>query len=282
MSIPLQMLGYLSVGGFFFFTGYGLIVSSKRAGYIRRFGKNRILPLYLFYGMLIFVYSAYEAMIGKSISIQSFIQSFLFGGTLVPLGWYLQTSFIVYLLFWGIAAITDCIHVRVFGMGILLGIYCMLCKSCGLATTWYESILCVVFGMAWAQYKQQIDIAIERSSGILLFSAVFLFVVTALAQYVDCVALVAKMLSAVFFCATIVTMSYILANTRIVNNPVTQWLGKRSLGIYVVQGFFLLMQTAYPSVFGSTIMFCAVTFFGTIILSMIIHPIYTGLVKLCM
>ena len=281
LGIILQMLGYLSVGGFFFFTGYGLMVSSKGSGYIRHFGRSRILPLYLLYVILILAYSIYEAMIGKTISVQSLIQSFLFGGTVVPLGWYLQASFIVYLLFWGIAAATDRVHIRIFGMGIMLTIYCILSRCCGLATTWYESIFCVLLGMAWACYKQRIDEVITKSSGACFAGAICLFAITALGQYVDSIAIVSKMLSALSFCSVVATMSYVLTNTRVVDNPLTQWLGKHSLGIYVVQGFFLLMQRNHPSVYGSTIMFCIFTFFGTIVISTVVHPIYIGIVKLC-
>ena len=281
LGIILQMLGYLSVAGFFFLTGYGLMVSSRESGYIRCFGKIRLLPLYLFYVILIFTYSAYDVVIGKPISVQRLIQSFLFGETVVPLGWYLQASFIVYLLFWGIAVVTDQVHIRILGMGIMLGIYCVLCRCCGLATTWYESIFCVTFGMAWACYKQRIDAVITKSPGACFAGAGCLFAVTALAQFLDGIALLSKILSALSFCAVVATMSYIVANTRIVNNSLTQWLGKHSLGIYVVQGFFLLMQRTHPSAYGSTIMFCIVAFFGTIVLSTVVYPIYTSIVKLC-
>lgn len=96
----LQAVGYLSVGMFFFFTGYGMMLSKTNLYYVKAIGKNRIVPLYSIYVILIFFYSFWFKIIGINYTLHDFFQSFLFGKTIVPLGWYLQASFVVYLILW--------------------------------------------------------------------------------------------------------------------------------------------------------------------------------------
>lgn len=157
-----QALGYLSVGMFFFYTGYGMMLSKNKNGYIKMIGKKRILPLYMFYVFLIIFYGGLQVVLGVPISLPKLLQSFLFGATIVPLGWYLQVIFVIYFILWMIFVLIKNEKVCLVSMGGVLIAYCIICNLIGLSSTWYESIFCTLLGMFWFAYKDVIDKMLEK------------------------------------------------------------------------------------------------------------------------
>ena len=149
LGVIFQAMGYLSVGMFFFFTGYGLMFSTKnKKNYMKNFLSKRFLPLYVFYVVLIVLYALYDKLIGNSLTATtSLVKSLLFGGTIVPFGWYLQVTFLLYLLFYFIYKFFKSTTAQVLILTLCLILYSVISHFCGLATTWYESVFCVVLGM---------------------------------------------------------------------------------------------------------------------------------------
>lgn len=279
IGLAFQALGYLSVGMFFFYTGYGMMVSKNKLGYVKSIGKKRILPLYLFYVFLIILYAIWRLVLHCSVSPMEVLQSLLFGKTIVPLGWYFQVIFVVYLLLWLVFTVAkrdlECISVT----GIALVIYCIICNKCGLASTWYESIFCVLLGMIWAAYKDMIDRALNKRKwgafwvGGLLFS-VFL-VGTKISPLFN---IEIKMISAVFFSAFVTFATYVFPST-IYNNIVIRILGKYSLEIYACQGIFLMLRKDGIIYIDNPYIFIVIVIVGTGIMSIIMKPLYVQINK---
>ena len=98
----LQLLGSWSVAIFFFFSGYGLLVSYKKSGenYIKKFFKNKIIPFYTIICLLIVIYLVENIILGKVVTTLQIIKSFSFGGTIIGNGWYLQVQLLLYVLFY--------------------------------------------------------------------------------------------------------------------------------------------------------------------------------------
>lgn len=73
--------GFVSVGVFFFISGYGVQEScDRKPDYIKRFPRNRILPLYLKYLILVICYAVLLA-IGGVLKKELLLPSlFIFGG----------------------------------------------------------------------------------------------------------------------------------------------------------------------------------------------------------
>lgn len=100
--LGLQLLGSWSVAIFFFFSGYGLLVSYKKSGenYIKKFFKNKIIPFYTIICLLIVIYLVENIILGKVVTTLQIIKSFSFGGTIIGNGWYLQVQLLLYVLFY--------------------------------------------------------------------------------------------------------------------------------------------------------------------------------------
>lgn len=272
-----QTLGYLSVGMFFFYTGYGMMCSKNKDGYVKTIGKKRVLPLYLFYVFLILLYSLWQLVIQYQITPSLLLQSFFFGKTIVPLGWYLQVTFVIYLILWAVFSLVKSDKKCLLVTGIALLLYCFICNFIGLSTTWYESIFCVLLGMTWAVYKDSIDRIKNKWMAFIITG--FIFVVSlAGAKVSPILQTEVKMISAVAFAAC-VTVATIVIPVAICNNPVTKILGKYSLEIYVCQGFFLLLRKEGRIYIENPYIFIVIVIVGTAILMVLMKPVYGKITK---
>ena len=63
-------------------------------------------------------------------------------------------------------------------------------------------------------------------------------------------------------------------HTRLINNKITQWLGRYSFEIYMSQGFFLLLRRGSIVVIDNTYMFIIITTAGTFIVAMLMKSFY--------
>ncbi len=277
-GLVFQWMGYLSVGMFFFYTGYGLMLSSQKDGYLKTFLLKHVAPLYGFYVCLIFIYTIYKALLGIDIVPKKLVQSFLFGGTVVSLAWYLQVTFVMYLIYWLVFSNIKRDSMRLGVMSAALVVFCVSCYICGLSSTWYESVFCILLGMVWFYRKEKIDRVLKSKGVLIFFSAALLCAIFTLMQ--PRFGIIPKMLSAVTFSATVTIFTYLVADTRIVDNKITQFLGKYSLEIYVSQGFFLLLRR-HTNILDNIYAFIVVTMMGTIIVSIVMKPIYEKICGLC-
>lgn len=274
-----QAFGYLSVGMFFFYTGYGMMFSKDKEGYVKTIGKKRILPLYIFYVFLILLYLLWQLVLQYQITPSLILQSFLFGKTIVPLGWYLQVTFVVYLILWAVFSLVKSEKKCLLVTGIALLTYCFICNCIGLPTTWYESIFCVLLGMTWAVYKDSIDRIIIKNKWMAFIITGFIFVVFLAGTKVSPILQTElKIISAVAF-AVFVTVATIVLLRVFYNNPVTKILGKYSLEIYVCQGFFLLLRKEGRIYIDNPYIFIGIVIVGTAILAVLIKPVYGKITK---
>ena len=260
----MQSSGYLAVGIFFFISGYGIFILAQEKNYLKNFWKSRFLPLYLFYIVLIGMYLKWKIILGISISEIDIVCSMLFGRTIAVAGWYLQCLFVVYILYYFIFKFTEKNKLRIVIMTLSMVMYCLICKMLKLPTTWYESIFCLIAGMLCAFYKDGLDDKIKVTP--------ILFGGTYIAQFK--LGIIFKMFSAVFFCVSIILLTYLLKETKVVQNKITNCLGKYSLEIYVAQGFFLIIRNGNRFNHINTVLFIAVVTIGTFVVALGLHQIY--------
>ena len=237
----LQSMGYLSVAGFFFITGYGLMAQymHSRKRYMAHFLRNRILSLYIMYLMTAVLYLIYNLWCGGiEVSILSIIKTLTFGGTIVENGWYIQAVFIVYIAFYMIFRLSIQDDLKVALMFLATIFYCILCLIMNLPNTWYESIFAVVLGIAWCRYRNKID---NMFSGYIpmLVGMIFLFCTSFLLYrcgiFTPAISVLFEIVSALAF-AALVTLLIVNVSIRC---RITRFLGAISFEIYVLQGLFM-------------------------------------------
>lgn len=100
VSSVVAVLGSTCVSIFFFLSGYGLAKSvEKHRSTKLSFLLKKIVPFYISCLFFVGIYSIYYAIFG-GFDLSIFGLSFLYGGTIIVSGWYVQTLLIMYLIFW--------------------------------------------------------------------------------------------------------------------------------------------------------------------------------------
>lgn len=272
----LQLFGFLSVAMFLFFSGYGLMLSANRKNYIKQFFCKRFLPLYFFYVFLIILYSLWTIILEKSLSPQQVVQSFFFGGTIVTNGWYLQVTFFVYLLYFFVFKIFKSSKMQILSFGIGIFAYCIFCLLLKLGINWYQTIPCVLFGMVYCYKKEFIDARLKKYAWIIFILCSMLFTACFILSAIGNIDVIFDMLYSLFFVCAMITLSYILCNTSLIENKFTKLCGKYSLEIYVTHGLFLrLIKLGYIK---NVFLYIIVVIIGTIVMSAIIKKVYIKIV----
>ncbi len=231
--------GYLAVSGFFFLSGFGLSEQSKKDDYIKAFPKRKVLPFYLICCVSVLIYLLRDIIFANQISILGVLKSFLWGGTIIENGWYLQTQLLFYVFFY--LSFQFMKKHKEIALFVLLLTYCVFCFSLNYASTWYEASFAFLVGLIVSEKKQRIEDFLKKNSTAFTTLAL-LTVVFVVALFFgnktylpEMFRVIVKMLSSVLF-----TLVALTAVSKIkIECSLTRFLGKYSLGIYVIQGIFL-------------------------------------------
>ena len=231
--------GYLAVSGFFFLSGFGLTEQSKKEGYIKAFPKRKVLPFYLLCCVSVLIYLLRDIIFANQISLIGVVKSFLWGDTVVENGWYLQAQLLFYIFFY--LSFRFAKKHKEITLFVLLFAYVVICFSFKYASPWYEASFAFLAGMIVSQKKERIEKFLKKNSTAFVLLAI-LMVVFVVALFFgnkpylpETLRIIVKMISSVLFVLVVLT-----AVSKIkVECPLTRFLGKYSLGIYVIQGIFL-------------------------------------------
>ncbi|WP_034484261.1 acyltransferase family protein [Butyrivibrio fibrisolvens] len=277
----LQIIGYLSVSAFFFFSGYGLIVSSKKEKYMKLFIRNRFMVLYIFYVAIDILYSGYFYIINGTFSAKLFLKSLVIGGV-VPLGWFLQVTFLVYILWWCVFHIYRQSRKQILLIILFLVIYSVVCIYNEIPNTYYEGVFCVPLGMLCALYGDRLHSVLSSHSCFFAIVNLISFLASFSAWYLlpFGIGIVFRILSTLFFSMVIVAVAYLLQETNIINNKISRTLGIYSLEMYVTQGFMLMLTRGTKISINNGFSFVLIALVGTVMLSITIKPLYVLIRKL--
>lgn len=244
----LNLFGHYGVVGFIFLSGFGLFSSymSKGREYIEKFPKRRFLPFYHTYVFAIIIYSIYELII-KSGAVNgiTLLKSLTFGGTVVSFGWYLQYTVWLYLGFFAIYVIKCSDKLKSILVLIASLSFVIISYLNHNVMIRYSIVLVFAFGFFGAFYKEKITAFLEKfwhvsiviSVGILLLE----YKISVQDSIGDFVKLLFSLLGDLAFVLTILSILF-LSSCKckgVIVNPVSRFLGKYSLEIYIIQALVL-------------------------------------------
>ena len=231
LSVVFEAMGRLPVAGFFFLSGYGMMISYRRNGaeYAKKLFIRKAVPFYivslLFAVIVSFLTDA--SIISKLKLIYNFGQVGYF--------WYLELQLLVYILFWLVFGTKwpEKVKTTAFSFAILM-LICVF-DYLRLGFWWQCSTVCVILGLLWASAKEEIESTIfaKKSCPLFLILTFMLFCAFMVAQikFVWSSLFLTESVSAMLF---VVFVIMLIRVTPIVN-PVTKFLGKISLEIYATQ-----------------------------------------------
>ena len=284
LEIVLQSMGELLVAMFFFFSGYGLVISYMRKGkkYINKMPRNRILPFYITCILMEIIYILFYIIIGEydEISIRVVIQTLLFGKTIIKLGWYLQTQLVLYLMFYAIFKF--CKNNKYRNILLLVGwiMYCIVCICMKLSITWYVSSITFLLGGFWGYNRERIDKILNNKKSFFIsissvfFIFIFCFIMSKMSS--NYISIMFNIIYNLLFVVLMLNIVYAVNNKKgkkILINKITAYLGNVSFEIYVSQGIFLILYSD-KLLIDNPYIYCCTVIISTIVFANILHLIF--------
>ncbi len=276
-------LGFFPVAVFFFISAFGLTTSYIKKGdkYLNSFIRNRIIPFYIIIVVLLVVYFAEQILIGKEVSmnVTAIVRYFTFGRTIIGSGWYLQVQLLMYILFYLSFRFIRTPALKIISVFSGTAIYYLVTCLRGYAGFWYVGVLAFPIGILFAFFKDGYDDFFDTNIKRLIFMVMesLLIVVLFLCKhYIIEDALIQALLQTVL---NLLSVSAVLLLMRSINikNPITVFLGKISLGIYLLQGiFFDLYSNKYIKIENQWLYFLLVVI-STVLFAMLFER-FTALV----
>lgn len=240
--VPFYRHGFLFVGIFFFFSGYGLMLSlKKKPGYLKVFFRNRLPSVIVpYYTMNIFYIIALFGL-GFTPTIDMVFRSFFLPmmkrSLFITSAWYVIAIVLFYVLF-GIFFR----YFKFFKAFLLtacgIAIYCMLCRHFGRSISWYGTTSLFLLGILFAQYYSNIYGIIKKKPFLLSTLMLLLFVVGIIVDHQarGLFKFFTHQISCSFFVLFVITLLYKFH----IKSPLLGFWGKISYELYIAHHLVIL------------------------------------------
>lgn len=284
----MQSLGYYCVSLFFFISGYGLLLSFNRGGYLQTYQRNRVLPIFVINAILVMIYVIEKSILGIEVTCDNILMSLTYGGDIVENGWYLLCIILFYELFYISARFSQKHICRC--VFVLTVIYMLIAVCLRMSIWWYISSLAFPCGVMFASYKSKIDKIIRKHFTLIFAIIIFLLIscflslnlfrihdvnVSVFLHYI--ISIFTLFLSAIhglLACFLVVLLlqkggKYINKGGIAINTFSTIYLE-----IYVMQGAaFLLLRNGIWRL-DNDVAFALMSVLLTVVMALIIHPLF--------
>lgn len=222
--------------------------------------------------MLTLIYAAFNIMLNRKVTADIIIHTLTWGKTIIANGWYLQTILIFYALYYFVYGLSDkksivCNRFLIIKIFALTVLYIVTNLLMDWESVRYNSIFAFSLGILWCEYRNKIDIVIEKCWFVSVIVSFISFAVT----FVTGVKFSqVTLLSSVAF----VIFALIVLMKIPVNCAVTRWLGQYYFEIYVMQGIALLFFHSDIAYIENGWLYSIICTVGTLVLAVVIHPLF--------
>lgn len=226
-DIPLQNLGYLATGVFFFLSGYGIFVSARRyASTSISHGLKRCLRLYKPVVCMFIVEVIYRMANDMPIEYLKWIELSLMCSSL----WFLKVIMGLYILTSVVLFIFTKYRTRVIVTILAVVIYILIAIDSNLSPVYYNSILCFPLGMLLANGK-----CAPRRKYYMPIICVFPFIVGSILSIIAG-SLVLRILGMVISSTAFSLLILVFAPAKL-GRHFLSYVGANSLIVYIAQMF---------------------------------------------
>jgi len=296
--------GVLFTGLFFFFSGYGLIVSLKqKENYLNGFLKKRlpavIVPFYVCNLLFILVNLVMGRQV-KLLELVAYISGIVMWNDQM---WFIVELAVLYVAFYFIfrKRKSDASALRKMALFMLgMNVISLLLGHDGLPETkglwffgewWYNTTWLFFIGMAIAMYYEKVVSFAKRHYKWLLPVGIVLFITLHIAttwmlshvgywlEYPGHRGYLEKLATFLIQCPMVIVfdLTFVLLSMKIqFNNKVLSFLGVIALEMYLLQNIFI---TKLTHVIDNDIFFYAAVYAGTIVLAYVVHKLNHYLIK---
>ena len=235
--------GYLFVGVFFFYSGYGLKKSIKNnPHYLDGFLKRKIASIYFPFLIAETCHALLTAYYNNDYS-NLFLRcvGFQLSNSIL---WYVVEILAMYILFY----LFEKRHIPMIGYGIAWIIFSAFASITDLGSWWYVSSPCFFFGLVCGEYEEKIKV-IKGKTGIFCIFLATDFLHRMIAEY----KIGFHGIPSTYICVVLMIMAallFVAALLAIVEGRASQFrlseiIGNNSYYIYLWHGFFICLYSHY-------------------------------------
>lgn len=304
-------IGFLFVGIFFFFSGYGLYKSYKiKPHYLNNFLKKRLpvvlVPLYIVNTILTVIVlttgsKIYNDMNPLAIGMNSFlykITTFLAITLMNSNAWYMITITMFYIVFY--VAFKNYSNEERALKAIL--VFSVIYAAVGIFSGfgffwfqgewWYNSSFLFIIGLYFAKHENAILIFIKEKYavfltgsviGVIIMMKISIVLINTLSYYRPGIeGKVCSIICLIFQTAAAITFvsAFLIITMKVrINNPILDFLGRIGLEIYLVHRFFIVAFNSQVLTISNNELYLAVVYICSIITAFVLHKIDNVIVK---
>lgn len=176
-------VGQLMVVMFLFFSGFGIMESFKKKGYmyVAIMPRKRILTTLLNFDVAVLVFIALNLVLGKHMSMKQILLSFIAWDSVGNSNWYIFSILVCYSLAFVVLYVyskylsSKNIYIYALLPLFTFVLFAMTVLSYYKAAYWYNTMLCFPFGMLYSAFKDKIYCVLQSYYWIILFLCVIIF-----------------------------------------------------------------------------------------------------------
>lgn len=231
-------IGFLAVGMFYFYSGYGLMSQFQVRGnaYLRHFFTKRIWKVLLPYLIANVVYLVIDFVSGVQYEWSELIRKIL-SGRIVPFSWFVISIIVVYIIFWVSCTVAGrgC-EIMMIAIGIT--VYSLICMKLETPPQWYTTVYAFLFGNIYSRIRKPIERFFQTRYWMklifLLGSALIFLLIAEIGTR--------PIYQMIFFNACVISFITLVLGITMkfaFRNRVLSFLGENNYELYLYQGIFV-------------------------------------------
>lgn len=268
-----NFLGQLMVAPFLFYSGFGVAESIQKKGmqYVKKLPVQRALKTLVHCDLVVLAYIALSKLLGGSISLSEFFLSLICWTNVDNSTWYVFAIVVLYLF----TAVSFLLYKKnkyiATALVSILSVALVLILRRTKPMHWHNTLMCYAFGMWYSLMRDKVEKIVMSNDLMYLCTLLGAFLAFYYAnKYCDPYQLEYH-LCAILFMILVVIISM---KARF-DNSVLRFLGKHTLGIYLLQRIPMIYLSGIESLHDNTAVFYIVCFMVTCILSLLYDRIYS-------
>ena len=295
--------GMYAVSFFFFISAYGMTkqVKLNREKYLKGFFKKRFLKLLLPIFVVTVLHIVVNIFVFKSeYTLNSIINIYKNGSSLINNGWYLNSILVIYLIFYLSFKITKNQNLSYIIFTILIISYILVLKNIGFGIWWYNSMIGIIFGMYFEIFEGKIKKILnthiyklllilsvwtfyfwnnKEADLVSFFSSFGIYSNYPIVQNLTCfnfIVMVILISKKINFRGLVLNKESMKLYSKfvLIRNEVLSFLGKISFEMYMIHGLIMSLLSIYLK---ANIVYLLTLFGLTILLSYILNIFFNKL-----
>ena len=230
-----HIIGQSMVSIYFFYSGYGVLVSYQRKDdYARQFLLKRIIKTLVHFDLAVLLYILLNLCFGRIYSMKTYLLSMIGLASIGNSNWFIFVILALYGVTWISFVLMKILHIQKkeyvsYMVVILSGTLWFILHRLSFGGYWYNTLLCYPAGMLYGMYKEKIDESLKNSR-YYVFSMCAVIGMMVMCYVLRGGNIVYSVYSLLFALAVvIITMKVKKQNDALL------WIGKHSFSIYILQ-----------------------------------------------